>query len=618
MFFVPTHFVVPMNPVKQLSVQNRYGLGVASLAIVLAYLGWGHFQATSGANLPPPTAGEALAAGCADQRCISVASDASSDTYTWRDSQGYDRTARLLKMTATQEGGIAMQFTYYVPNPANPGMGVQKREVNPAGGHPGFGYVVSHNLKGAAVEGCGLGEPGKVDTSAPVFMMKGQTSMPLVGDHHRIHEYRFNYPRSGSDGKCYQVPVIVDWSFYTGLDHPIFGITWDVAAAKAADGTPAAANVLNLIDSRAPYGSMSWGGDGTTLVQINRLNWADTHVFAAQGNNAPLHLNSPWTWNTPVRQSYQDGASAGDVMTPFVGLQLASQPVGFGLIATQMLNTKDAGGYHANLGLKARGATSQQVSPGCAEASQPNGPITPTVMPCEWQWSFQSVSYTSGYGTARAPGWQTDSFFSPHVSWGTVAGFVGQSSVLSTRGEQVMFSGYPRISYATYIELGGADTSGAGSASGSTFARALAEKSAAKALAQVTATVGTVQSSCPAGPGRTDAEACGNSGVNGVPAAPNGYQGSQAAWLVQAANNKFDVQLTHGNDVFAPTLLITGYTASKAPATLAFNGGASTLTAGRDYFASVDTGGKALWITFNRASLPITTGGNWTWRVATR
>ena len=195
----------------------------------------------------------------------------------------------------SQPGGVASQMTYQdtgrrPARHARPG----HAGLNPV---DGYGYVVSHYGGGyLGNSNCAMNG----DDNSPVAQFQGTTRVVFQGRNHLIYEITLQYPREGQDGKCYQIPITIDWVFASGRSYPVYAITWDVAGSGA--GAPGSANPLYPIDSRA-YGAMEFDGMGNDYFPMQKVSWAD-YAYAFETTSSPatngyVCMNSAWTWNTP-------------------------------------------------------------------------------------------------------------------------------------------------------------------------------------------------------------------------------------------------------------------------------------------------------------------------------
>lgn len=518
------------------------------------------------------------------------------------------RTATFNLMGANTTGGIATAFSYSTDSV----VGGSIRNITPIGGHPGFGFVVSHpSYSYPKVAGC---DPGNGDNDSPVFQPKGSSQWVLNGQNHRVLQFQFTYPRSGSNGKCYDVPVTVEWMFVTGWDHPLYLVTWDTGNAQARDGSGKAAAGVIEADSRAPYGSMAWGGGGHAerSVRVRRLAWFDTRYFEAS-DPAGISMNTSWSWNGT-------SAPGTTVSQPFVAVTYNDVDAEYGLAAVQALKDKEAGGVMP--AWTDRNNTNNTPNKNCPD----NNGAQITLL-CENQWPYQTINYTSGWDNItekwRPAGWADYKYFSPQLGWGTVNNLMGGVNVASTRADGSRVSGYPRLSYGTFVYLGKTLLGGNSSAVGS-----LSQELYLRAKANVNVTTGTLAAQCLAGAGRSDTEPCGT-GQNG---SNNGYGAARASYFLAAQANKFAFTLSSLGvggiagikpaAFFSPTFAISNYSAV-VPTTLTLTDGAgksTVLRLGRHYSASLDN--QTLWLTvhykkiINGNVLPDVVNDEWKWSLA--
>ena len=110
--------------------------------------------------------------------------------------------------------------------------------------------------------------------------------------------------------------------------------------------------------------------------------------------------------------------------------------------------------------------------------------------------------------------------------------------------------------------------------------------------ASLTATLGTVTTSGPAG--------VGNAAARTITYSPAGFNPTYATWELNASNNSVNATLTVAATapLDHPVFVLNGYTTNRWPASLAVGPGLTN--AGVDYFAGVDPNGQRLWITVNR------------------
>ncbi len=190
-------------------------------------------------------------------------------------------------------------------------------------------------------------------------------------------------------------------------------------------------------------------------------------------------------------------------------------------------------------------------------------------LPEDWNWPFQLNQYELPFTND-----------SHRLAWGTNYGAVGQAAYNAYGEETPRLSGYPFQSYAVHVVLGAHSAE-----------PVLAQVAQVEAVqqTQLTATRGTVLTQGPAGVGRTDA----------APYAPAGYSPLYGTWELQADADRATVRFeVRGAPLRRPLLVLRGYGAQGAPARVTLDGAA--LQADVDYYASVDTAGRALWLTLAR------------------
>lgn len=507
------------------------------------------------------------AAGCAALAVDAGAANAGkslngflNDQYRWYDSACKLRTAALARNDASK-GGNAKQFTYVLANGAT-------RAVNPgAGGAGGFGYVVAHLSNPSFAYAYGKDDSPLGSGSAATYKKL------FTGQHHAIHEYTLNYVRYGLTAAAlanhsidpwawingaadpnrqyvtvYNMPVRVHWMFATGRNYPVWSVTFDLSAAPnhAVDS-----------DFRAPYGDMKVeGGSGGDLV--GGVGWGDKYQFASQGN--PFTMDNGWDYSRP-----NPGAPYDYLWTSTAGAEM-------GLAGTQLTARQNAGGYNNYQATVWRGKTSANIGKLCVN-DQGAGPGYNHKMPCTSDWAYQLVQYS------LASAAQTTS--DKRLAWGADWGSLGNGAFVSSNGYAV--KGWPKVSYSTYIVL---DPHSANPTLN------IAKQAKTVSLAKLTASVGTVRTSGPAGIGRADTQTY----------SPAGYSPVYGTWEVNAANNALSLSLAVGptapTTLDSPIFVVHGYTKAGLPIQIKLDG--AVLVAGKDYFASLRADQSELWVTLNR------------------
>lgn len=466
------------------------------------------------------------------------------DRFTWYDSNGELRVAVLAHNDGATgpggtHGGELREFHYQTDT----GTRIVRAPPTGAGG---FGYVVSHRYEGTS----GIG----ADDSPLGHGFAGTFERVFEGRHHAVFRFTMTYPRySRTDANPpntrYDVPVTIEWLFATGRDHPLWSITWDLS------GVPV--NALND-DSRAPYGELWFDGAASQAQAsvIAGVAWGDRYRFTSTDN--PVTYNSGWTWSAPNT-------------VPYVKLWTSAVDAVMGTVQSQTIDQQDAGGYYG----VSRWGTSSADGNACGA---PNGPST--VMPCGFNWPFQSINYSLNPYTPTVP---TDN---TRLAWGTNFGFLGQASYYVHGSAyyggplpNVTASGWPRKSYSAYVVLG--------RHSALPVDKQVAEIETIQNLT-LNASVGSLVTSGYAGVGRSDTMAYD----------PAGYNPVRGALAFAASGNALDANIAVGSGTLHnPLLIVSNYTGGY-PATVRFNG--TVLVADQDYYASLRADAQELWITLSR------------------
>lgn len=331
------------------------------------------------------------------------------------------------------------------------------------------------------------------------------------------------------------VDATIHWLFATGRTHPLYSLT--------LDATPAGIDAVKA-DSRAPYGDMSWDGIANNSGTVDGVGWGDSYGFKTTGNG-PVTMATPWDYtaaNTvPYVLEWSNGADAemGAVQTQSWLKEVAGGDYGGGAITTDCW-----------------GKTSANHGAACGNGQS---------MPPDYLWPFQLNQYELPFVTT-----------SKRLAWGATFGAIGQASYTAF-GKTL--HGYPYLSYAVNVVFG-KHTEGAVHAQVVDIETTIA--------ASLRATKGTVATDGPAGPGRTDT----------MTYAPVGYDQVYGTWVVRADTNAATLVLTVASGKLVnPMIRVLDYTALSAPAHVVVAG--RELVADVDYFATVDTAGKVLWLTLN-------------------
>lgn len=476
--------------------------------------------------------------GLVEEHDVTVASMV-SDRFTWRDSANKPRVAVLAHNDGqtgptapggyTNRGGALREFRYQMPDNSTRVAGVTNYGN---GGQGGFGYVVSHSAWPGNGGGCN-GDDSPLGYGTP-----GAFQRVFEGRHHAIFRFTQNYPRhcsAAAAGATSSVPVTIDWIFSTGRDNPLWSITYDMSALPA--------NYL-FDDSRAPYGELNIDGAGAT--DISGVGWGDRWQF--NSTTVPVTLNSAWTWNV-----------ANTV--PYVKLWINSTNATMGTVQSQTMTQQDAG---------SRNQFYQDITPFWNKTSAQGNAGGTYSMPWQDSWPYQANADSIGVGVSNS---------NARLTWGTSYGFIGQTSYSVYDGVVANAPGYPKKSYAVYVVLGPQSTLPVEAQRG--------QIETVQTLA-LTASVGSVAASGPAGPARADT----------ITYAPVGYNPIYGALTFAAAANALtaNIAVGAGRTLKHPLIVVRGVTAY--PATVKLNG--TSLTADADYFPSLRAGTNELWLTLNR------------------
>jgi hypothetical protein len=468
-----------------------------------------------------------------------------SDRFTWKDSANLPRVAVLAHNDGQvgpggARGGALREFRYQLPNGST-----RIANVTTYGnaGYGGFGYVVSH----ASRSDC-AGD----DSPLGGFQAGNGFERVFAGRHHAILRFHQDYPRNcGTTGAlARKMPVTIDWVFSTGHDHPLWAVTYDVDLAFATSGGAIAPANTFYDDSRAPYGELNIDGYG--FISLDGTAWGDRWKFTT--TTSPITLNSAWTWNATNTVPYVKEWLAGPLTAE------NRKDATMGIVQTQTIDQHDAAGARdPGVGSDIRPYWNTTSAMGNACGAQ--------VMPCENDWPYQANANSVQFGNNNA-----------RLTWKTQYGFLGQSSYATNHGgPTTTAAGHPKQSYSTYIVLG-THTSAPVEAQ-------VTQVETVQSLA-ITADIGTVASSGPAGITRADE----------VSYQPLGYNHVYGALAFLAQGNVVDGNIDVGNGTLRKPLIIIGnYTGGEPEVKF----GGVTLTADADYFASLREDASELWITLN-------------------
>lgn len=469
---------------------------------------------------------------------------------TWKDSRGADRAMTL--------GAYLYQYDFTFNDNQQD---VVVSANDDAYGHPGFGYVVSHNTQ------TGNSPLGKATppTSA--------TTARFSGGHHAIHRVEVLYDRDvEAGGFGIKIPVVIDWMVATGRDHPVWAVTWKMGQAANPNGTDF--DVYRM-DVRGPYGSLNFDGAATSDQgdAIGGVAWGDFGLRFTT-TDAELTLDSPWTYDTPNSIA-------------FVQAWTATTNAEMGIVETRAADKEM--GYPDRVYGRERDRTSAEAyfDKGLCSEFDDNRTY---VVPCINGWPYQLMNYDWDPGTGKPAGEGTGTKI---IAWGTPYGWLGASSMdlfdysgsVDARGDR---------SFATFVVLGphcrftGATCDQPGDVA--TTVRAV-EALAAATISNVT--VGSLVSEIPKGPGASETKTLAG-----------GYNDTYAAWYLNASNDAvtFTFAPAAGRPVVNPIFVVRGSATPVVPQVSVAGVPASVNTGAADSgaFVSLDTARSELWVTLNR------------------
>ncbi len=433
------------------------------------------------------------------------------DVYRWIDSAGTQRTAAMSRNTAADPGGSRGGVLYqYRFTPAGT---TTERVITGTGAHSwnGFGYVVNHYSGGAYVSS------GTTGTTTKVF----------TGRHHAIHQFKLSYSISGAP-----ISATIHWYFATGQDHPVYAITFDTSGAGAA-------GLSFNVDSRAPYGDMQFGGDGSN-PQVSGIGWGDKYKFVTTA--APLTPQSTWDYSQPNT-------------VPYTQMWITSPDAEMGAVQTQTWLQHNTGGswFTDNWG---------HTSANRVDGGDDFGTW---MMPANWQWPYQLNQYELMDDTSATT--------SKRCAWGLMFGAVGKTSY-DGYGYEATSSGHPYQSYSVATVIGLHSTAAI---------QTQVTRTERLLAATLTASTGTLVSAGSGGVGRSDTVGYSKAGYNSI----------YGAYELTAAAGAFSTTLNSAGAIANPTFIIRGM--GGVPSQISLDG--TALVADQGYFASYDAATQTVWLT---------------------
>ena len=474
---------------------------------------------------------------------------------TWKDARNADRTLHL--------GAYLYQYDFSFDD----GERVITRSANDdAHGHPGFGYVVSHNNQ---TDNSPLGKvmpPSRVETT--VFQ----------GGHHATHRVELMYDRNKEGGGFgIQIPVVIEWFVATGRDHPVWAVTWKMGAAV---------NPQNLdfkefrMDVRGPYGSLNFDGAASRNEgdAIGGVAWGDFELKFTT-TDEQLTLNSPWTYDTPNAACFTQAWTA-------------NENAEMGIVQTRVADKQM--GNPARVVGRERGHTSAEDYPDKGDCTAFGEDRRHYSLPCISGWPYQLMNFDWDPDSPKPADEATGTKL---VAWGSSFGWLGAPDV--ELFDRSTADGSGDRSYATFIVLGPKVRSARGGDTAGDVAITLKEVEALNA-----ATLSDVQ------PGSLVTELARGPGASELKSLTNGYNDTYAAYYLRASDNQVAFSFTPapGTVVRNPLFVVQDYTAQQLPS-ISVNGNPVSVNSGADAgaFVSLNPATNELWVTLN-ATIQAPTG----------
>jgi hypothetical protein len=465
---------------------------------------------------------------------------------TWKDSRNAERTMSL------------GAYLYHYDFSFDDGQQVITRSANDdAYGHPGFGYVVSHNTE------TGNSPLGKVNAPSTVE--------PIVfsGGHHAIHRVELVYNRDKEpDGFGIQIPVVIEWFIATGRDHPVWAVTWKMGEA----GNPQNRNFDEYrMDVRGPYGSLNFDGAATPDQgdAIGGVAWGDFGLKFTT-TDAQLTLDSPWTYNTPNSVCFTQAWTANENGE-------------MGIVQTRIADKEM--GYQDRVVGRERGHTSAETYLNKGDCTDFGSDNRTYAVPCVAGWPYQLMNYdwdpTAGKPADEPTGTKL-------IAWGSPYGWLGASS-FDLFDYSATADGRGDRSYATFIVLGPKVRQGNDQAGDVALTIKAVEALNAATISNVNP--GSLVMQVAKGPGATQLKNL-----------TNGYNDSYTAYYLNANDNQVAFTFTPAVGTFVnnPIYVVQNYTAQQLPK-ITVDDNPITVNVGADAgaFVSLNLATNELWVTVN-------------------
>ena len=467
---------------------------------------------------------------------------------TWKDSRNADRRMTL--------GAYLYQYDFSFDDNQQ----VVTRSANDdAFGHPGFGYVVSHNTEtGNSPLGKG-NAPTTVETTV------------FSGGHHAIHRVEFVYDRDQEGGGFgIKIPVVIEWFVATGRDHPVWAVTWKMGEAA----NPQHINFNDYrMDVRGPYGSLNFDGAANRNQgdAIGGVAWGDFGLKFTT-TDAQLTLHSPWTYNTPNTVCFTQAWTANDNAE-------------MGIVQTRVADQEM--GYQDRVVGRERGHTSAENYLHKGNCTDFGGDNRNYAMPCISGWPYQLMNFdwdpTAGKPANEATGTKL-------IAWGSPYGWLGAAS-FDLFDFSATADGRGDRSYATFIVLGPKFRVNQGNDQAGDVVITLKAVETLNAATISNVNPDSLVTQVAKGPGATQMKHI-----------TNGYNDSYAAYYLNASDNQVAFTFTPAVGTFVknPIFVVQNYTTRQLPR-ITVNGNPITVNIGADAeaFVSLNLATNELWATLN-------------------
>lgn len=462
------------------------------------------------------------------------------DVISWSDAAGQTRTVWIKN---TSPGAYITRYTYYA--------GATLVDARVRENYPPWGFLVLTNhwmpdTTGNFVSSC----------NAPDLTVPLTRSIVFQGAHHLLWRGTFRMRMNPT-----ATPPFADW--YNDVDYFFQDGRNDFVYSTAYDSSDMAeANMRS--DIRGPYGDFDFDGNGSANEAISGLGWGTKYKFRT--TSAPLSASSTWDYtqtnNIPYVWQWKD-AGAGDRE--------------FGLVQNQPYKDQGAGcEYHSG---------SLIAQPPSSGAGLPNGSNYFLGLP------YQMNSYGS-----------TAIYVGERFTWGSVYhngwGLFGNGKGVFEEGHgealgsltygtaQNGFMQYPVNAWSHNVLIDRYSDNGL---------TALVDDTERAYGCTLTASVGSVVTTGPRGPGNYVAPATGS--MPTVTYTRPGLDFVYRAWTLQAAGGNVTASMAvPTGGLSRPTFILKAMSA--APCLLTLDG--VTQVQGVDYFGSLDAGASRYYITFNK------------------